>query len=77
MDDDLCIHEMIPSTCTLCNGREKKERDEGRKLSHMFTAQFSGVCRGCGDVIESGDTIGRLNNGKYVCKDCAEGAQEP
>lgn len=76
MDDDLCIHEMLPASCTICNGREKREESDGKKLSHTFTASFSGVCRGCGDVIEPGDTIGRLNNGKYVCEDCAEKARE-
>jgi hypothetical protein len=28
MDEDECLHGMVPATCVLCNGRAKRERAE-------------------------------------------------
>jgi hypothetical protein len=69
--DEECIHLLDPAQCTICNGSDRRREKEDKEVVAMFDAKFSGVCRSCGDVIEAGDRIGRLNNGKYVCEDCA------
>ena len=37
----------------------------------MISARYSGKCPGCGDPIEEGDTIGRVD-GDWCCEGCLQ-----
>lgn len=39
----------------------------------MIRATFDSMCPGCGNVIEEGDEIGRLD-GEWCCEVCVEDA---
>jgi hypothetical protein len=70
---DECIHLLDPATCTLCNGREKREREEAARIvveSHPFRARFDGRCRACFDGFTEGELIVRINDGLYAHKEC-------
>jgi hypothetical protein len=68
-DLDECPHGLgLRSTCTLCNGREARERKEARRhMSCGIVARFAGICASCGDAINEGDIICRRADGCYVC----------
>lgn len=41
--------------------------------SHVFPARYPGICRACGDEIESGDLIAwGADSGFWACQHCAE-----
>lgn len=54
MEDEECIHGMYPITsCTICNGKDKKAAMEPR----TFKASYAGTCTNCYGRIEIGDMI--------------------
>lgn len=72
MSLDECIHGLGPvSACTICNGREAKERAERNRIVARFPAAYEGHCYGCQDEISVGDILARTADGRYLCTDCA------
>jgi hypothetical protein len=67
---DECIHLLDPATCTICNGRDARERKAAKTVVRTFTARYAGHCR-CGDLIAPGAIIAELGDGQYVCEECA------
>jgi hypothetical protein len=73
---------MDPAGCAVCNGAEGRAKAAGRDAARgatepgvygpWFTAQFPGMCRGCWEDIEPGDTIRADGDGCYLCKDCGD-----
>lgn len=71
-NDDECIHGLGPiAACTICNGREKQQRLDRRKVDYQWTARFGGVCACCRDDFIVGELIGRNANDEYICSTCA------
>ena len=55
---DECIHLLDPATCTICNGRQRREAREAHTAwSAPFRAKFDGFCRSCDVTIDQGDLI--------------------
>lgn len=70
--DDECIHGLGPVTaCTICNGREAKDRAFADAISHRFRARFDGECAKCDGAIFVGDMMAATNGGRYLCASCA------
>lgn len=67
---DECIHLLDPATCTICNGRDKREREAARTVVRTFAARFGGTCRRCDEGIEPGSLISELGDGSYVHEEC-------
>lgn len=72
MDDEECKHGIWPATsCSLCNGREKREQTERDRVVWIGTARYAAVCAGgCGDFIEPGDRIVRTAADRYLHHRC-------
>lgn len=68
--DDLCIHEQIPQTCSICNGRDGREAAERAVITARFPARYASTLA-CGHDVEIGDVIARRADETYVCSDCA------
>jgi hypothetical protein len=68
-DLDECPHGLgLRSACTLCNGRDARERREARAhLACGIVARFEGTCGECGCVIVPDMIICRRADGRYVC----------
>lgn len=75
-----CIHELDPASCAVCNGADKRaaEREAFRSTAERgvygpwFTAKYDGMCAGCFEDIEPGDTIRADGDGCYLCSGCGE-----
>jgi alkyl hydroperoxide reductase subunit AhpF len=65
-----CIHLLDPATCTLCNGRAKREADAARAVVRIFGARYTGQCKACDGPIYPGRRIAELGDGSYVHEDC-------
>jgi len=70
--NDLCIHDLDPASCALCNGAEKRAAAERPHRGPWFTAQHRGTCSGCLEEIEPGDTIRASGEGGWLCEDCGD-----
>ena len=63
-----CIHGLGPVTaCTMCNGREERERADRDRIVARWAAKFPGTCAMCGTDITAGETIQRTADERYVC----------
>lgn len=75
MDEDgLCIHDLEPQYCTICNGREQRfEKFHKTKDPDVleFYAQYTGTCHACGSYIEVDQLIVKTMSGEYVHDTCA------
>ena len=69
-DDEPCIHLLDPATCTMCNGREERERRAATTVAYTMTARYDSTL-GCGHAVEVGDEFAVMSNGLYKCSDCA------
>jgi hypothetical protein len=57
---DECIHGLgLVSACTICNGREARERDRDAREEgwRVFPTKFYGHCPGCNLPIHVGQMI--------------------
>ena len=54
---DECIHRLDPATCTICNGRYRRERHQVVEWSRPFTARYDGQCDACDLPIHAGEYI--------------------
>lgn len=54
---DECIHLLNPATCTICNGRERRERETHTEGRREFPAKYEGQCPTCNLPIRVGDTV--------------------
>jgi hypothetical protein len=78
------ITDLLADQCGHCNGAEKRaaeaERETFRRTAGRgacgpwFTAQYAGMCKGCSEDIEPGDTIRADGDGRYLCADCGDAA---
>lgn len=62
--DDVCVHDITRRFCSLCNGLEKRQKEEILSeiervlaLPGWFTSSFSGVCVKCFEPFGSGIPI--------------------
>lgn len=69
--DDECIHGLGPiAACTICNGREVRERAARDAVVRTWAAKFPGTCRKCGDEFAVDDLIGITADERYVHAEC-------
>lgn len=52
-----CIHGLTTQTCTICNGRDKREKIKADTDWIAITAKFDSSCRICEDPIEEGELV--------------------
>lgn len=70
MDDDECLHGLIPETCSICKAGPYKPPVPDRAVFTM-PAKFDGFCVGCREPIEAGDLIVHLlPSDRWVCAEC-------
>lgn len=67
MDEGECIHGMTHAWCTICNGREKREKEARDKITSSFQALYPGKCAVCQSEFAVGDIISRTGDGRYIC----------
>lgn len=82
----LCIHELDPSTCSWCSGRDggesrDKARDHARELDLLLhhrcvEAAWSSTCAGCGEHYTAGTPIKRSPSG-WVAPCCIDDDGRP
>lgn len=59
LNGDECIHGIyLSDSCSLCNGRERREQADRDRIVARWAAKFPGVCRKCGDGIAEGVVAG-------------------
>lgn len=65
---DECIHGLgAASACTMCNGRDERERADRDRIVARWAARYPGSCAMCGDEIPVGAVIQRTADERYVC----------
>ena len=68
---DDCPHGLGPKGhCTICNGRDARERTEHVEIMARFPTKFTGRMP-CGHFVEIGDIVARRADDTYVCGECA------
>jgi hypothetical protein len=67
--NDECMHLLDPATCTICNGREKRQRVT-QSWSDPFHARYDSRCIRCDERINEGDLI-CFNGDIAVHEECA------
>jgi hypothetical protein len=68
-DDELCKHELIPESCSIClHGVSKPERPVSDRPP--FHALFEGWCAECKEAIEIGDLIQHTTADRYIHAEC-------
>lgn len=76
MADELCIHDLAPASCAVCNGAEKRaasrREPDPSGFGPWFTARRAGLCSCCDEAIEPGDMIRADGEGGYACWECGE-----
>lgn len=74
-DDDECIHLMVPSECSICNGKELEAKRQTKRAREMalalgaFEATYSGTCYRCGEWFDAGAPITKAGDG-WIHWDC-------
>lgn len=70
-EEQECIHGLGPkSACTICNGREQRERAERDLIVARFPARYISLLA-CGHFSEIGEQIAKTNDDRYLCAECA------
>lgn len=54
MDEEDCIHGLTKQTCTICNGRDKREAKQAESNWIAITAKFDSSCVICDFPVEEG-----------------------
>lgn len=68
-DEPECIHGLGPvSACTICNGREKRERQQVT-VTGYFPAKYASRLS-CGHVAVIGEMLCRLSDESLLCEEC-------
>lgn len=67
-----CIHGLLDITCTICNGRDKRERAETREAYRTFPAKYDGQCRECNLPISVGQMIAWRPDEPSIHQACAD-----
>lgn len=67
IDNSECPHLQSYRTCTICNGRNKKEKP---KILFKFRAKSDYLCFKCKEEINAGDEVARLSDESICCSDC-------
>lgn len=70
--NDLCIHEQYRPTCSICSGRDARERAAQAETPRTFRAKYSGQCRGCNLPIYVGETVAWIPGRPAVHASCVE-----
>jgi len=69
---DECIHGLGPvSACTVCNGRDERERTEASERPRVFPAKYAGQCAACNLPITIGQPIAWLPDRPVTHEGCA------
>ena len=74
-EPDECMHLLDPATCTICNGRDKRETQQRRHHmdstypASVVVARFEGWCDECHGTIESGQDI-IAADGRWIHERC-------
>lgn len=79
MGSEECIHLLDPADCTICNGREKREKQAATfdLVGAEIEARYEGSCPNCRQPIEVGDSLRYSPGlGQYVHKQ-VDGNCEP
>lgn len=72
MSDDECIHGLGPvAACTICNGREKRERAAAAETWTVFRSRYDGQCPECNLPIRAGDWIAWREGATARHEECA------
>ena len=66
-----CIHLLDPATCTICNGRDRREKAAAMAERRVFPARFDGWCSFCQSAINVGDLISWAADEPVVHEECA------
>lgn len=57
-----CIHDLDPTTCSICNGRERRVRTVQSKPDIVITSRYDGSCGFCERSIVVGQRIGKTDD---------------
>jgi hypothetical protein len=69
---DECIHGLgLVSACTICNGRERRERESHTEGWREFPAKYEGQCPACNLPIRVGSMIAWRPDDRPRHADCA------
>jgi hypothetical protein len=73
MSGEECIHGLGPiEACTICNGRDKREKAEAAERPRVFPAKYDGHCPGCNLPIHAGQMIAWVPDARPTHEGCAE-----
>lgn len=68
---DECIHGLGPvEACTVCNGRDKRERSAEIAQPRTFAAKYEGQCAECNLAIAIGQIVAWLPGLPAVHEEC-------
>jgi hypothetical protein len=61
-----CIHDLEPATCSICNGRDRRDRTIVGPRPHSITSRFDSRCDFCDRRIREGDAISPSEDGTWI-----------
>ena len=65
--------DLLVESCGHCTGAEARAKEEASAgLGRWFTAQYEGVCTGCGERFEPGAQIRADGEGGYLAEACGD-----
>lgn len=71
MEDEECIHGLGERAwCTICNGKDEKERAIAWNIVAKFKAKYDGTCSNCSTGILVGDYVALTEARGVICSDC-------
>lgn len=71
-DEEECPHGAgNQAWCTICNGRDKRDRVAEQKILYSFAAKFNGRCSECHERVEAGEILFARSDGTYACSGCS------
>ena len=65
-----CIHLLDPATCTICNGHDRRLKQQQAQRGHSFPAKYASRCYVCRDEIAVGDMIYWIEGEPAVHDEC-------
>lgn len=69
--NDECIHGLgLVAACTVCNGRDARERAQRDEIVARFPARYISLL-GCGHFSEIGEQLTRTADDRLLCEECA------
>ena len=65
-----CIHLIDPATCTICNGHDRRLKQQQALRGHRFLAKYASRCCVCHDEIAVGDLIYWIEGEPAIHDEC-------